>query len=78
MNVYLVIDKIDDYIMKKIYCDIFPKELNQIFNKTMPKKMTKEEFIAKAEARYGKGKYNYDEVDYHGFCLRYDNVEGRL
>ena len=20
----------------------------------------------------------YDEVDYHGFCLRYDNVEGRL
>ena len=32
----------------------------------MPKKMTKEEFIAKAEARYGKGKYNFDEVDYQG------------
>lgn len=28
--------------------------------------MTKEEFIAKAEAQYGKGKYNYDEVDYKG------------
>lgn len=32
----------------------------------MPKKMTKEEFIAKAEDRYGKGKYSFDEVDYQG------------
>lgn len=30
----------------------------------MPKKMTKEEFIAKAEARYGKGKYGFDKVVY--------------
>lgn len=28
--------------------------------------MIKEEFIAKAEARYGKRKYNYDEVNYQG------------
>ena len=36
----------------------------------MPKKMTKEEFIAKAEARYGKGKYSFDEVDYQGSKIK--------
>lgn len=66
MNVYLIIYLKNTQQLSLGSCDIFPKELNQIFNKTMPKKMTKEEFIAKAEARYGKGKYNYDEVDYQG------------
>lgn len=66
MNVYSITCHRNTQKLSLGSCDIFPKELNQIFNKTMPKKMTKEEFIAKAEARYGKGKYNYDEVDYQG------------
>ena len=66
MNVYSITCHKNTQKLSLGSCDIFPKELNLNFNKTMPKKMTKEEFIAKAEARYGKGKYNYDGVDYQG------------
>ena len=52
MNVYSITCHRNTQKLSLGSCDIFPKELNQIFNKTMPKKMTKEEFIAKAEARY--------------------------
>ena len=49
MNVYSITCHRNTQKLSLGSCDIFPKELNQIFNKTMPKKMTKEEFIAKAE-----------------------------
>ena len=64
MNVYSITCHRNTQKLSLGSCDIFPKELNQIFNNLiMNQKLTKEKFIKLSIERYGE-KYDLSEVEY--------------
>ena len=64
MNVYSITCHRNTQKLSLGSCDIFPKELNQIFNNLiMNQKLTKEKFIKLSIEQYGE-KYDLSEVEY--------------